>query len=229
MVKHDEMLEALDQLKMLTGEEMFENKEVRCPWSRSKVAHTNDVQTQPPKTQEDTHTNDVQTQPSKTQEETLQTLRNELDVFGAELHEKDRRQIQRDVDLTEREKLLETQKHTQTYTLQTEKAKIQQEYVRINTTDNVLIVERNRLSNWKLELDMQAKDVDFRRQTIQQREDRVTVKEERHRDLKESLVNLTQSLDLARISVEQEKKKSEEWTKRVEYMDEDAKITHSEV
>jgi hypothetical protein len=36
MAKRDGMLEAMDQLKMLTGEGMFENKE--APWSRVKVA-----------------------------------------------------------------------------------------------------------------------------------------------------------------------------------------------
>ncbi len=38
MATQDEMLEALEQLKMLSGEGMFEHKELKWPWSRGKVA-----------------------------------------------------------------------------------------------------------------------------------------------------------------------------------------------
>jgi hypothetical protein len=41
--------------------------------------------------------------------------------------------------------------------LQEEQAKIQKEYARMQQEDSVLFVERNRLSNWKMKLDMQAK------------------------------------------------------------------------
>ena len=105
--------------------------------------------------------------------------------------------------------------------LQEETAKIQKEYARIQKEDTVLFVERDRLSSWKMTLDRQAKDVEFRIQTIHQREDRLQEKEGKYRDRKE----LTQSLELARISVEQEKKKSEEWRKRVEFSHEAAKDT----
>jgi hypothetical protein len=41
MTKRDEMLEALDQLKMLTDEGMLEKKE--APFSRGKVAPDHDI------------------------------------------------------------------------------------------------------------------------------------------------------------------------------------------
>ena len=81
MATRDEMLEALDQLKMLAGEGMFENKE--APWSRAKVA--------PDQQQQDTRV------------EALSDL-------SAKLQEKDQRLMKREEGLQEREELLRVEK-----------------------------------------------------------------------------------------------------------------------
>ena len=196
MTKRDEMREALDQLKMLTGEGIFENKE--APWSRAKVA--------PDQQQQDTRV------------EALSDL-------SAKLHEKDQRLKKREEGLQEREERLRVEKvmfqRERAAALQEETAKIKQEYARIQKEDTVLFVERNRLETWKMALDREKKDGEFRSQAIHQREERLQAKEEKYRERKE----LTQSLELARRSVEEEKKQSAEWRKMKEYMDEAAKDT----
>ena len=189
MAKRDEMREALDQLKMLTGEGMFENKE----WWGKKV--TPDQQQQDPRMEA-------------------------LTDLSTRLHEKDQRLIEKEKGLQEREELLKVEKKNfqeeRAKVLQEDNAKIQKEYERIQQKGIILSVERDRLSKWKMTLDRQAKDVEFRLQTIQNREDKLQAKEKKYRARKE----LTQSLELARIAVEEEKKKSEEWRKSVEFMDE---------
>ena len=91
MPKRHDMLDSLDSLKMLASDGVFANKEY--PWS--------------PKIAPEPQTNATQTQAPKTQEEKLQALRDELDVFRAELQAQDKRQTKRDHDLFLKEQLLE--------------------------------------------------------------------------------------------------------------------------
>jgi hypothetical protein len=100
---------------------------------------------------------------------------------------------------------------------------LRQENERIQQKDSVLFVERDRLSTWSMRLDSQAKVLEVRRRTIQEREERLQVQEDNYTARKESLGDLTQSLELARISADEEKKKSEELRKKVEVMDEASK------
>jgi hypothetical protein len=196
MTKHDEMLEALDQLKMLTDEGMFENKE----WGGKKVA--------PDPQQQDTRM------------EALADLSTKLHEKDQRLIKKDKELQEREELLRVEKKKFEKERAQK---LQEEKTNFQKENARIQKEDSVLFVERGRLSTLKMSLDRQAKDLELRRKIIQEREEKIQVKEGKHRARKESLKDLTQSLELAQSSVEQEKRKSEELRKRVEVMDEATK------
>ena len=94
MATQDEMLEALEQLKMLSGEGMFENKEL-FGFGGKKVAPTNDAAT-----------HDARTQALQTHEEALQALKRELDVFKSKLDVQKEDQRKRNEDLDKRESLL---------------------------------------------------------------------------------------------------------------------------
>jgi hypothetical protein len=149
MATRDEMLEALEQLKMLSGEGMFENKE----WGGKKVA------------------------PDQQQQETRMEA---LADLSTKLQEKAERLVKKEKELQEREERLNVEKENfqreSAQRSQDEESKINQVYAEIEKKDRLLSLERNRLDSWKITLDRQAKDVEFRIQTIEQRENKLNAK-----------------------------------------------------
>lgn len=196
MAKRDGMLEAMDQLKMLTGEGMFENKE----WGGKKVA------------------------PDQQQQETRMEAMADL---STKLQEKAERLVKKEKELQEREERLNVEKENfqreSAQRSQDEESKMNQLYAEIQKKDGLLSLERDRLSNWKIALDRQAKHDEFRINAIQQREDNLNAKEAEYKARKETLGDLEERLKLALISVEEEKNESEEWRKIVVHMYERAK------
>jgi hypothetical protein len=147
--------------------------------------------------------------------------------LSTKLQEKAERLVKKEKELQEREERLNVEKENfqreSAQRSQDEESKINQVYAEIQKKDRLLSLERNRLGNWKIALDRQAKHDEFRIHTIQQREDKLNAKEAEYKARKETLGDLEQSLKLALISVEEEKNKSEEWRKSAVHMYERAK------
>ena len=195
MAQRDEIREALDQLRMLTGEGMFENKE---GWGK-KVA---------PAQQQDPRM------------EALTDLSTRLHEKDQRLIEKEKGLQDRERDLKVEKEMFQKER---AQALQKEKERIEKEYTRINAKDSILFIEQEKLSKLKMTLDTQAKDLKFRIENIQQRETKVEQREEKYKEQKKTFNDLTQSLEDARKSVEEEKNKSEEWRKSAVHMYESAK------
>jgi hypothetical protein len=196
MAKRDEMREALDQLRMLTGEGMFENKE----WGGKKVAP--DQQQQDPRM------------------EALADLSKKLHEKDQRLIEKEKGLEDRERDLKVEKEMFRKEREQ---ALQEEKERINKEYTRINENDSILFIEQEKLSKLKMTLDTREKDLKFRIEKIQQRETKVTQREEKYKEQKITFMDLTESLKDARKSLEEEKNKSEEWRKSAVHMYERAK------
>jgi len=196
MAKRDGMLEAMDQLKMLTGEGMFENKE----WGGKKVA--------PDQQQQETRMEAMADLSTKLQQKAERLVKKEK-----ELQEREER-LNVEKENFQRESAQRSQD---------EESKMNQLYAEIQKKDGLLSLERDRLSNWKIALDRRVKHDEFRINAIQQREDNLNAKEAEYKARKETLGDLEESLKLALISVEEEKNESEEWRKIVVHMYERAK------
>ena len=158
MAKRDEMREALDQLRMLTGEGMFENKE----WGGKKVAP--DQQQQDPRM------------------EALTDLSTRLHEKDQRLIEKEKGLQDRERDLKVEKEMFQKEREQ---ALQKEKERIEKEYTRINAKDSILFIEQEKLSKLKMTLDTQAKHLESTMRTIHQREDRLQAKEKKYADRKD--------------------------------------------
>ena len=158
MAKRDEMREALDQLRMLTGEGMFENKE----WGGKKVAP--DQQQQDPRM------------------EALSDLSTRLHEKDQRLIEKEKGLQDRERDLKVEKEMFQKEREQ---ALQKEKERIEKEYTRINAKDSILFIEQEKLSKLKMTLETQAKDLESTMRTIHQREDRLQTKEKKYGDRKD--------------------------------------------
>lgn len=159
MTKRDEMREALDQLKMLTGEGMFENKE--APWSRKKVA------------------------PEQQQQDPRMEALSDL---STRLHEKDQRLIEKEKGLQDRERDLKVEKEMfqkeREQALQKEKEMIKKEYTRINEK---LSKWKMTLDTQAEDLQFRIQDIQQRETKVAQREEKYRGQKETLRDVTQSL------------------------------------------
>lgn len=226
MPKRHDMLASLDSLKMMASDGVFANKE--WGWGDKKVAP-------------EPETNATQTQALKTQEENLQKLRDELDVFKAQLQAQDKRQTKRNHDLFLQEQLfekrrtdidfvlkkregdLEIAKHMNKLTLERGQEENRQERLRLKTQENSQHAEASRLEREERKLTALAKENKTLLDRMLLKEQELDARKDKYKQLKDNVATLKEQLERDQNLLETEKDKSTSLRFAVNQISESAK------